>query len=218
MIVFPTANIRGSRPILNYSTVRGTNSTTTTFTYTSVTVTAKGFVVIGLMGRSATASSTATVTIGGVTATQLAFRSEQGITSGLYGAYVDSTSFTVVTTFNVNQTTSGIGVWVVRNLTSPIPTNTVTNILSTNSLPLALGTPVSPSSVIIVHQTGKGGESTAMTVVGQNYTNNRGTFPDVNQAGGSTTTSIGAPSPQTVTITNGTSSTDYMEGVGIVLR
>ena len=80
---------------------------------------------MGIMGAkrtNAAANYSATVTIGGVSATELVATGSLLCYSGLFGRTVSSgTTATIVVTFNQNIDDSGIGIWRVTGLNSETP-------------------------------------------------------------------------------------------------
>lgn len=206
-------------PNITYVTVLGSDpgSVTNTRTFTSASIGGPGFIVVGVMGADAGATSiyTATVTIGGISATQLVATGSKNTYSGLFGTIINAgTTANIVVTFNQNIDDIGIGIWRVTGLNSQVPITTGTATFSSrNSFTLSV-TPTGANQIYIVQTSTNTSETQTYSPNVRNYTNNR--TNQGNQSGGSTT--LSQTTPYTLTVTTGSATTGEMGGVAILLR
>lgn len=220
MNVYPTSFIKDI-PNVTYVTATGSDPGLTgrVVTFSNISIGGPGFIVVGIMGAkrtNAAANYSATVTIGGVSATELVATGSLLCYSGLFGRTVSSgTTATIVVTFNQNIDDSGIGIWRVTGLNSetPIDTSTVTFALRATTFNMTV-TPTGRNQVMIMQSTNDGLEGQSYNPNIRNYGQNR-TYTG-NQAGGSTI--LNQTTNYTVTVTTGSATTSEMGGVAVVLR
>lgn len=220
MNVYPTSFIKDI-PNVTYVTATGSDPGLTgrVVTYSNISIGGPGFIVVGIMGAkrtNAAANYSATVTIGGVSATELVATGSLLCYSGLFGRTVSSgTTATIVVTFNQNIDDSGIGIWRVTGLNSetPIDTSTVTFALRATTFNMTV-TPTGRNQVMIMQSTNDGLEGQSYNPNIRNYNGDR-TYTG-NQAGGSTI--LNQTTNYTVTVTTGSATTSEMGGVAVVLR
>ena len=107
--------------IITYQTNAVLNSPATTFTFSSQaigTAQANRYVIVGVGGSNST-RTVSTVTIGGISATQLVQQQSGIITSALFIANVPTgTTASIVVTWSGSQDRAGIGVWSATGLSS----------------------------------------------------------------------------------------------------
>lgn len=131
---------------VSYTDSEYQDSASTAYTFTGKAIgTAGGHraIVVGVAGAGTTSRTVSSVTIGGVTATQIVFAEDLGNSlyapAGLFIARVPTgTTANVVVTWSGGQSRCGVGVWAVYNLDSVAATATNSSLVSPSSLDLTI--------------------------------------------------------------------------------
>lgn len=139
----------------SYTATAVNSAAQTTYTFSSQsigTAAANRYVVVGITAYTLSSStSISSVTIGGVSATQLAQAYSGGVNEDLSALYIAAvptgTTADVVITFSTAPYRCGIGVYRVIDLLSSTPTNTYT--ASSTSNPLSVSADISAGGVAI---------------------------------------------------------------------
>jgi hypothetical protein len=184
---------------VTYTTNVNDNADLTTYTFASANYGGAGFIVVGISSLGDAPQTVGSVSIAGVSATQLTFI--QGATgvnanaiSSLWGAQITGgTSGNIVVTFSGGRRNCNVGVFRVQNLISTTPTHSFTNTSATDDVSGTL-TGLTTSGIIISHATNDDGGICT-------WTNNTERYDT--DSGGGTATAASRTSPSgSLTITS----------------
>lgn len=151
-----------------FSALYANAASLTTYTFTSVnfqTEAGRSLVVVAAGAHSGSNLQVSSVTIGGVSATQVDTSGNGLATTAMYQAAPTGTSGDVVVTFSGGQSGAGIAVWSLYNLASTTKKASVANTAATQTVrTLSLNTAI--GDVILAYSSNRDGGTPTYTWVG----------------------------------------------------
>jgi len=171
-----------------------------------------GFIVIAISSLASSAGNVSSVSIGGVSATQLTFVSggTGNAISSIWGATITGSTDLFDITFSNTRNNCNFGIWTVQNLLSTTPTHSFTSTSSTTTVSGTL-TGLTTNNIIISNVTNDRTSTTTWTNNTENY--------DIFTTWGKSGASRQAPSGSlTITATLSTAPTNRAVGSSISLR
>lgn len=133
-----------------------TNLTTYTFTAMSLgTASENRYILVGISARSGTAETISTVTVGGISATQVIDFQDSTSNAGLFIAAVPTgATGNVVVTFTGAMVRAAVGLWAVTGLRSTTPFDTATDGVSAYSAAIDIPARGFAVGIAFSHETG----------------------------------------------------------------
>jgi hypothetical protein len=184
---------------VSYITNVNNDDDLTTYTFNNTNYGGAGFIVVGISSQANAPQTISSVSIAGVSATQLTFiqggnDTNANAISSLWGAQITGgTSGNIVITFSGLRRNCSVGLFRVQNLLSTTPTHSFTNTSATDSVNGTL-TGLTTSGIIISHSTIDDGNTSCV------WTNNTERY-DVETGGGIATAASRTSPSGSLTIT-----------------
>jgi hypothetical protein len=153
---------------VTYISNQSNSNDLSTYTFTSANYGGAGFIVVAIASLGNNQRTISSVSIAGVSATELTFITDGGGSNGhaissLWGAQITGgTLGDVVVTFTGTRASCNIGVFRVQNLLSTTPTHSFTNSASSNIVSGTL-TGLTTNNIIISHASSDDGQTCVWT-------------------------------------------------------